>query len=163
MQKLLKVNKRVLLLGAIAVIQLIAWVFHPPFQKTQSITVTGIEKHERGSGFRVEKYKTIIYSYKNSTGELLEGDIFGFSKNLPYVEVGDKIDYIVYTPLSEGGELNLFDSGTFLILLFGTYFLLVFLVEKFMSKVFHKELEENSADAIVFGILVILIFVGAYG
>jgi len=156
MQKLLKVNKRLLILGAFAVFQLIAWVIHPPFYKTQFITITSVEKYTRTSGFRVDKYTSITYNYKNKSRKLREGETTEQSKKLPHVEVGDTIKYIVYTPLSEGGEVNLFDSGTFLILLFGAYFLLVVLVEKFMSKVFHKEYEAGAVEAFVFVILVVM-------
>ncbi len=159
MQKILKLHKKLLLLLLLAFFQIIVWVINPPIYKIQRVEVTKIETTERKSGFNVEKYKTIFYSYKNKDAETIEGQEFQFAEKFTSMKVGEKIELSVPSSFSEGGEFRFFAPTVFIMLLFSVYFLLVVIFRKMMLLVFQKEIKESSADAIVFVMLIVFLIV----
>lgn len=131
---------------------LVSGIVFPPFYKDQNIHITSIESHTRQSGYRTRTYKNIQYNYTTKNDQVRYGKLNTYK--LPFVNVGDKIKFYVYTPLSEGGEFSI--RGFTLFFLFSAYFLSVFVLKQLTSIFFKKELHE--ATIIIIAIVSLFAF-----
>ncbi len=122
-------KKRVAFLLLVFIITTVDWVVHPPFFATKIITVTDIETWQRKSGFRIEDYTRIFYTYKSiKNNDLLEGS-YKINGNTS-IKIADTFKENISVSINEDGKLNIFSGPFITFLAVLAYFIISFTFRK---------------------------------